>query len=209
MFQMLLVRLGVFPLISLLMFSGLRLEASEGAVDSREQCRIHVSGTYLSFLNDLDVLKNNLTSTSETVYGMKARQKLATQKLKALLAQSEAAKTPAAELDETILGIRYELDANEEEMRDAEVRVVSLKEQIAAKEKAFAAFKEGMKTVFEAVNAKIVSQGAYPLKLQYRHPCSKYQQLCALPVEQGPDLIRLSKQLEDPVPCEHYAKMRI
>ena len=184
------------------------LRAGEGQADAREQCRILVSGHYLSYLNDLDVLKNNLTSTSETVFGMKAKRKLAAKQLSALQKQHEAQNTPAAELDEDLLGLRYQMETTDDEIRDGEARIVTVKDQIAAKEKGFKVYKEAMKPVFEAINAKIVNQGAYPIRLEYRHPCSKYQQLCALPPPQSKALFILSKQLDEAIACEHYANMR-
>lgn len=184
------------------------LTASEGATDAREQCRILVSGSYLGYLNDLDILKSNLASTSESLFGMKAKRKLAAKRLSALEAQSEAQKTPAAELDEDLLGLRYKIETADDEIRDGEARIVIIKDQIAAKETSFKAFKEGMKPVFEVINAKIVNQGAYPLMLQYRQLCNTFQQLCPLPASQSAALIRFSKQLEGAVPCIHYANMR-
>lgn len=184
------------------------LFAGEGQADAREQCRTLVSGHYLSYLNDLDVLKNNLTSTSESVFGMKAKRKLAAKQLSLLQSKHEAQKTPAAELDEDLLGLRYQMDSTDEEIRDGEARLATIKDQIADKEKSFKAFKEALKPVFEAVNAKIVNQGAYPITLQYRHPCSKYQQLCPLPLPQSKALLLLSKPLEEAMACDHYANMR-
>lgn len=182
--------------------------AAEGETDSREQCRILVSGTFLSFMNDLDVLKNNLSSTTTSVYETKAKRILAVKQLKAVEEKLEAQKTPAAELDEEVIGLRYQLDTTDDEIRDAEARIITLKDQIAGQEKDFKIFKEAMKTVFEAVSAKIVNQGAYPLKIQYRHLCSKYQQLCPLPEIQSTALIKLSKLLDEGIACERYANMR-
>ncbi len=192
-----------------LLLKGNLLPANEGEVDSREQCRSIVSGTYLRFLNDLDVLKDNLTSTGQTVFAMRAKRKLSEQKLRALERKAEALQTPAAELDEGILGTRYELATTDDEIREADARMASLKDQIAVKEQAFAHFKSAMDFVFEPVNARIVSQGAYPLRLQFRHPCSKYKQLCALPDDHAAALTRLAKELDDAIPCEHYANLHI
>jgi septal ring factor EnvC (AmiA/AmiB activator) len=188
--------------------SSVSIYAAEGETDAREQCRILVSGTFLSFMNDLDVLKNSLSSTTSSVYETKAKRVLAVKQLKAVEDKLESEKTPAAELDEEVIGLRYQLDTTDEEIRDAEARIVVLKDQIAGKEKAFKNFKEAMKTVFEAVSAKIVNQGAYPLKIQYRHLCSKYQQLCPLPSAQSASLSKLSKLLDDGLACERYANMR-
>ena len=38
-----------------------RSKAGEGSADVREQCRAAISGTYLNFMNDLDLLKISLS----------------------------------------------------------------------------------------------------------------------------------------------------
>ena len=187
---------------------GVRLTAGEGQADAREQCRSQISGNYLGFMNELDMLKATLISTGESNFAMKTRRKVAAKELAAVDAHNEDLKTPAAELDEKVLGLQNDLEMVAGEITDAEARIIEVKAQIATQEKAFRAFKEGIRPVFEVITAKVINTGAYPLLVQYRHPCSRFQQLCPLPAAQSAVLLKLSKQLEDPIPCEHYANMR-
>ncbi len=182
--------------------------AGEGNADAREQCRSLVSGTYLGFMNDLDLLKSHLNATSETSYSLKAKKNLSLKELKALEAKNEALKIPAAELDENLIGIRASIDSTTSSLEESDARIVSIKDQIVAKEKGFKAFHELLRPVFSVSVAKVIHQGAYPIKLEYRHPCNVYQTLCPLPKEQASALLRLAKSLEDPTACERYAQMR-
>ena len=111
--------------------------AGEGDADTREQCRAAVSGAYLSFMNDLDLLKGNLQASSETTFSLKARKIGAVKQLKALEERNEAAKIPAAELDEELLGMRDTIDHTTDAMMESDARMAKIKDQIAAKEKAF------------------------------------------------------------------------
>ena len=86
--------------------------------------------------------------------------------------------------------------------------MTTIKEQIAAKEKAFKAFHELLRPVFLVTTAQVVHQGAYPLKLEYRHPCDSYKVLCPLPKAQADALLKLARSLDDPTACERYARIR-
>ena len=185
-----------------------QLHAGEGNADAREQCRAEVSGRYLSFMNDLDLFKGNLNATTEANYAMKTRRKISARALALADAHNEAQKTPAADLDEKALGLRYELDHADDEIRNADVRIVTIKDQIAVTEQEFQVFKESIRIVFEIKTAKVVQTGGYPLTLQYRHPCSRFQALCTLPKQQSVGLLKLSSRLEDKTACVHYANMR-
>lgn len=182
--------------------------AGEGNSDLREQCRVLVSGTYLGFMNDLDVLKNHLQASSESTFALKARKKLSVNELKALEAKNEALKTPAAQLDEELVGLRDRIESTHDAITETDARVVSLKDQIAAKEKEFRAFHELLKPVFSITTAKVVNRGGYPIRLEYKHACTQYLQLCPLPKAQAEALIKLSKSLDDSTSCERYAGMR-
>lgn len=182
--------------------------AGEAGADAREQCRALVSGAYLGFMNDLDLLKNHLVASSETTFSLKARKKLSLNELKALEAKNEALKTPAADLDEELLGLRHSIETTTDSIQDADARVVTIKDQIAVKEREFKKFHELLKPVFEVKNAKIVSQGAYPIKLEYRHRCTQYLQLCPLPKGQAEALLKVAKTLPAPEACERYANIR-
>ena len=160
--------------------------------NAREQCRIQISGLYLGFLNDFDVLKGNLTTTSASAFAMKAQRKLIEKEFKAL----------------DMVGLRYQLDTYDKDIIDIEARIAQLKDQIAVKEGEFKATKERLRPVFDVVNAKIVNQGAYPLLLQYKQSCSQFQQLCPLPPAQSAALVQIARSLEDPLACTHYANMR-
>ena len=61
--------------------------AGEGSADAREQCRAFVSGTYLGYMNDLDLLKSHLSASSESSFSLKARRGVSVKELKALEAQ--------------------------------------------------------------------------------------------------------------------------
>ncbi|MBC7658316.1 MAG: hypothetical protein H7249_01260 [Chitinophagaceae bacterium] len=196
------------PTLIFLLFMQAKGFADEGQVDARELCRAQMSGNYLGFMNDLDLLKGTLNATSAANFAMKAKRKLTAHELKTLEAHNEAQKIPAAELDEKVLGLRHTLDTADDEIRDTDAQIVTIKDHIAAKEKAFKAFREQIKVVFETVTAKVVNTGAYPVQLQYRHPCSRFQALCPLPDAQAKALLNLSAQLEDKTACSHYAQIR-
>lgn len=181
--------------------------AGEGDADTREQCRAAVSGAYLGFMNDLDLLKGNLQASNETTFALRARKIGAVKELKTLEDRNEAAKTPAAELDEELVGMRDTIEHTTDAILESDARMATIKDQIAVKEKAFKEFHKDMKAVFEVAHAKIVNQGAYPIKLQYRHACEKFLQLCPLPKDQADALIKLSRSLQDATPCERYAQM--
>ncbi len=180
----------------------------EGNADAREQCRALVSGTYLSYMNDLDMLKSHLTASNETSYSLRAKKNVSQRELKALEAKNEALKVPAAELDEDLIGIRASLEATTSSLEESDVRIATIKEQIVKKEKDFKLYHEQLKSVFSISIAKVIHQGAYPIKLEYRHPCNAYLSLCPLPKEQAEALLKLAKGLEDPTACERYAQMR-
>lgn len=182
--------------------------AGEGNADLREQCRTTVSGTYLNYMNDLDVLKNHLQASSEQSFALKARKKLSVEELKALEAKNERLKTPAADLDEELLGLRDRIETTDGSIMESSARVVEIKDQIASKEKEFKKFHEMLKPVFSITIAKVVYQGAYPIRLEYKHACSKYQQLCPLPKSHSEALSTLAKSLEDPTSCARYAQIR-
>ncbi len=195
-----------FVLISLV-FSSSSLTAGEGSADVREQCRAAVSGTYLNFMNDLDLLKITLASSSEAGFALKARKKLSVKELQGLESKNEALKVPASDLDEELVGLRNAIDSTTDSIQDTEVRIVTVKDQIAVKEKAFKEFQDKIRTVFEVQKASGVSQGAYPIRLQYRHGCSEYKLLCPLPKAQAESLFSLSRVLEDSIACQRYAQI--
>lgn len=182
--------------------------AGEGDADAREQCRALVSGTYLGFMNDLDVLKSHLSASQESGFSLRARKGVAQKELEGLEKTSEAKKIPAADLDENILGVKASIEMTTQAIEDTAVRVAEIKDQIAAKEKSFKSFQEKLKPVFQVVNAKIVSQGAYPIKLEYKHPCNDFQKLCPLPKAMSDALIQVAGDLSDGTACTRYGSMR-
>lgn len=190
----------------ILLGSGLA-KASEGDADTREQCRAAVSGAYLGYMNDLDLLKSHLKASSESAFSLKARKQLVIKEAQALERRNETAKIPAAELDEELVGLRDSIEHTADAIMEADSRMVSIKDQIAIKETAFKKFHESLKPVFVVAHAKIVNQGAYPIKLQYRQDCAKFLQLCPLPQDQADALLTLSKTLEDGLACGRYAQI--
>ena len=60
---------------------------------------------------------------------------MSVKELQGLEAKNEALKVPASDLDEELVGLRNAIDSTTDSIQDTEVRIVTVKDQIAAERK--------------------------------------------------------------------------
>jgi hypothetical protein len=197
---------GLLLFISVFLLSPC-LNAGEGEADVRELCRTQVSGAYLGFMNDLDLAKSTLSSSVASSHALKTRSAAAIKELQRLEQKNEALRVPAADLDEELVGLRHTIDSLNDSLRDSAAWIATTQDQIRLKEREFQVFQASVRPIFEIAKAMGASQGAYPVRLQYRHGCSEFQRLCPLPKAQAESLLRLAQTLEDRSSCERYAQI--
>jgi hypothetical protein len=193
-------------LLPILCTWALAVQADETKQNVRELCRIEVSGTLMNAYNDIDVYEGLL---------LKARERLKDARLKLMLLDREyqrlvgtlSASTPTLEIDERVLTLRFEQRTLETQMRESEESIERF-EQVLKERKAFRRqFTDLIAPVFDINKDKKAHPEAYPIAISYRHTCSQYQLLCALPRAQAEALQKIAQQLSLPQACERYSSI--
>lgn len=180
------------------------LFAGETAHDVRELCRLEVSGRFLQLRSDIEMLDGSIRKNKEMHAELSAIFK---QKAKGMEKYAGVGPGESAELDETIIALRFELESLESQVKDYAAQVSGMEKEREEMKRSLAALEKAQQGLFEYAKVANLPEGSYPIKLQYRHSCSPYQILCPLPKEQAARLRKLSELLKDPQPCERYANL--
>jgi len=195
----------VVLLLMLFAFPQLRA-AEEARHDMRELCRVEVSGTLLSALNDVDYLRGLIAQSEQKIKDTKAKFQLLDQQYHHMRKNTNE-PVPVFELDEKVIALRFELQALREQIVEAEQHVRENREELAKREDFRKKFEQLVTPVFQTTRPKNTPPGAYVLRLEYKHPCGPYEILCPLPAEHAKHLRSIAEQLARPEWCERYSQI--
>jgi hypothetical protein len=199
------LRVIIGVLCGLWLFGG-RSGADQNKLNVRELCRIEVSGTLMNAYNDVDLYEGHLSKATEKLKDARLKLMLLDREYQRLI-QSFSSSTPAFEVDERVLTLRFEQRTLEGQIRESE-QAVELNEKLLKERRAFRSqFSELITPVFTITIDKQAQQGGYPLAIAFRHSCSQYQLLCALPRDQAEALRKIAREVSNPQACERYSSI--
>jgi hypothetical protein len=183
------------------------LHAAEDARhDMREHCRAEVSGTLLSAYNDVDYLRGLIAQGEQRIKDTKARQQILDLEYQQLRTGNKG-PIPAFDLDEKVLGLRFEIETLRDQVREAEKHLAENRQELEKREAFRKSFEALVLPVFQIERPKNSPPGAYDFRLEYRHPCGPYEMLCPLPRDHASKLKTIAGKLARPQWCERYAQL--
>ncbi|HYX31905.1 MAG TPA: hypothetical protein VE954_02235 [Oligoflexus sp.] len=180
--------------------------AEEARHDMRELCRSEVSGTLLSAYNDVDYLRGLIAQSEQKVKDSKARQQILDQHYHQMR-KNTTEPVPVFELDEKVLGLRFEIETLRDQVWEAEKHIIDNRKDLDQREAFRKTFEALVLPVFQIVRPKDSPPGAYSFRLEYKHVCGPYELLCPLPRDHGLKLKTIAEKLARPQWCERYAQL--
>lgn len=184
-----------------------RLVAERFEDDFRAKCRSDIGGKLVKAQNDVDLLSATINAWKTRSTAMQ-REIL---KLKKIVGELKS-KTDRLAYDrnreDDLMAYSHRLKLVEVEF---EQQSALMKKHLSTRnnEKKFLAdFKKAISPVFKIISVDAMKRnGGYSFKVEYRHPCSRFNLICALPVKQRNALAKLAKDFDRLESCRRYSQI--
>lgn len=184
-----------------------RVQAERFEDDFRAKCRSDVGGKLVKAQNDVDLLSATIKAWVTRSIAMQREIVKLRQKVKDLTDKTAHLSYDRNREDE-LMAYSHRLKLVEVEF-EQQSKLMKKHEQTRAQGKKFLSdFKKAIDPVFKIVSLDAMKQkGGYSFKVEYRHPCSRFNLICALPVNQRKALANIAGEFDQLESCKRYAQI--
>ena len=184
-----------------------RAHAERFEDDFRAKCRSDVGGKLVKAQNDVDLLSATINAWVTRSIAMQNEISKLRKKVSELKEKTTHLSYDRNREDE-LMAYSHRLKLVEVEF-EQQSKLMKNHEKTRAQDKKFLSdFKKAIDPVFKIVSLEAMKQkGGYSFKVEYRHPCSPFNLICALPVNQRKALAKLAVDFNQLTSCKRYAQI--
>ncbi len=175
--------------------------------DVREECRVALSGEFISNYSDLEVVRKTVQALELKAAELQKGEKAAEADVATARKNVEKKDYDARRL-ETLDGAQHRLTALQAQREETRKLLEQARGELTQKKHAFEKKKSALETLFVLTPITVGEGGGLSFSMQYRHSCGRYKDLCPLPREQAQYLSRLFPSSELPESCRKYSQIR-
>lgn len=175
--------------------------------DVREECRVALSGEFMSDFNELEVVRKTVQALELKATELQKGEKAAEADVASASKNVEKKDYDAQRL-EALDGAQHRLTALRAQREEIRRLLERARGDLTQKKQDFEKKKNILETLFVLTPITVGEGGGLSFSMQYRHSCGRYKDLCPLPREQAQRLSRLFPSSELPESCGKYSQIR-
>jgi hypothetical protein len=171
--------------------------------DFRELCRSALSGAYMDYRNDMDLLRSNIQLTDNLLKRLKAEIGLKSKEHDEILKLLEQ-KPYDAKLEDKKVGVKSRLNVLKSSHEEKEAEHAKYTAELKRLETEQSDFSKNLEKVFSVKYVHIDGERGRALGLDYLRPCRKFQAVCPLSAEDRDNLLKVLPKERLPDACIKY-----
>lgn len=171
----------------------------------REDCRQAASGHYIKIYHQIQNSSSTLRLWEKKLKDLT----VALKEVNAALKKQEASALGDFDViqEEKITGLRHKQQALAAEKKLGLITATKETERLIKNKEKLLFFEKIAKKIFKIETLPVAKSFEHTYRLEYLHPCSKYQLICPLPSTQRETLKNIANILEQGVSCSRYAQV--